>query len=136
VARHTLEQQRALYALQTIQGHVSDVDKDKRRYATLVRSLPSMVLQNGLGQALAYLLADARGDDRTPARRLYAELKQWLVGDVSDDRPEPAYDRGSELMEALMAGSRTDYQQAQLTSLALLGWMRKFADAYLPKGDS
>jgi CRISPR-associated protein Cmr5 len=135
MARQTLEQQRALYALQTIQSHTTDADTDKSRYATLVRSLPSMVLQNGLGQALAYLLADAGGARGKPAGRLYAELEQWLAGDVAAGRPEPVYKRNSDLIEVLMAGSRSQYQRAQVTSLALLAWMRKFADAYLPKGD-
>ncbi|MBI4497300.1 MAG: type III-B CRISPR module-associated protein Cmr5 [Chloroflexi bacterium] len=134
MARQTLEQQRALYALQTVQRHAQD--KYASQYGTLVRSLPSMVLQNGLGQALAYLLAatGGKGVQAQAARALYEELQDWL-GPVShqSERPDQVYREGTDLMAALMAGSRAEYQQAQQTALALLGWMRKFADAYLPE---
>lgn len=34
-----------------------------------------------------------------------------------------------------MGHSRSDYQRAQRHALALLAWVRKLADAYLPKGE-
>ncbi len=134
MASQTLEQRRALYALQVIGQHKTG--NYKKRYATLVHTLPSMVLQNGLGQALAYLLADAggKGGQGVAAGRLYGELQEWLYGNRSEERPERVYVEGAGLMTALMAGSRTEYQWAPLTARALLGWMRKFADAYLEEG--
>ncbi len=132
----TLEQRVAKYALDVIEKHrhagASDV---ARRYATLVRSVPSMVMQNGLGQTLAYLLADAEGKPDKPSKQLYQELQEWLLGNPSEERPQRVYRTGDDLITALMDGSRYDYQRAQEAVLALLGWMRKFADAYLPKGE-
>ena len=131
----TLEQKRALYALDVIQRHSTrGDDKYKRRYGTLVRSLPSMILQNGLGQALAYLLADAgKSEEEKPALALYRELQEWLRGPKDGEtRPERVYPDG-DLIQALMQGSRFDYRRAQEASLALFAWTRKFADAYLPK---
>jgi len=132
----SLEQTRVLYALETIQAHVADRADDMQRYATLVRSLPTTVLHNGLPSTLASLLADSGPEsDRTPAGRLFHELQEWLLGPVTAQRPERVYQDGSDLMQAVAAGSRPDFQRAQESALLLLGWMRKFADAYLPKGD-
>lgn len=128
----TLEQDRAVYALEVVRRHLDR--GDPARYATLVRGLPAMVLQNGFGQALAYLLADAEGDAKKPSRSFYDELQDWLVGDSVAGRRERVYPSG-DLITALMAGSRAQYQRAQRSAVDLLSWMRKFADAYLPKGD-
>lgn len=130
----TLEQRRALYALQVIERHkANDGAEYKKRYSTLVHGLPSMVLQNGLGQALAYLVSDAEDKSarEKASRALYDELQEWLCGTRSRERPERVYVHGSDLITALMAGSRTDYQWAQVSALTLLGWMRRFAQAYL-----
>jgi CRISPR-associated protein Cmr5 len=129
----TLEQQRACYALECIRGH--EKDRAAKEYGSLVRGLPSMVLQNGLGQALAFLLARAGGDtEKPPAGQIYAELQGWLAGAADDKRPDRIYSHGG-LIDGLMGGSRQDYRRAQLNALALLAWMRKFADAWLPKGE-
>lgn len=128
---HTLDQRRATYALATVQKHRNAAAA--ARYATLARGIATMVLQNGLGQALAYLLADAEGKP-SPALELYNELQAWLCGPVDAEHPERVYSR-ADLIAELMAGSRADYQRAQRHALNLLAWMRKFVDAYLPKGE-
>jgi CRISPR-associated protein Cmr5 len=131
----TLEQHRAKYALGRIQ-HVQGFTKsdDKARYATLVRKLPTMILNNGLGQALAFLLADDEGKDK-PSGGLYKHIEKWLSGPIDPDHPARVY-RGDtpSLIDQLINGDRAQYLRAQQEALALLVWMKKFADAYLPKG--
>lgn len=132
----TLEQKRARYALAAIRAYTVDgvPEEDARKYATLVRSLPAMVLSNGLGQALAYLLADAERDRGKPSYKLYDQLQSWLVGGRDDAYRERVFGTG-QLIDVLMEGSRGEYQRAEAGALRLLAWMRKFADAYLPKGE-
>lgn len=131
----TLDQVRARYALEQVRRRApkdgQKPNEGTRKYATHIRSVPSMVLQSGLGQAMAFLLADAEGDLKKPAGWLYEEIQGWLCGPRSPERPERVYVSSQDLMQALVAGSRSDYQRAQEASLALLAWMRKFADAYL-----
>ena len=135
MSSQTLEQARARYALERVRMRApkdgQKPDESTKKYATHVRSVPAMVLQSGLGQAMAFLLADAEGDLKKPAGWLYEEIQGWLCGPQSSERPERVYASGQDLMQALVAGSRSDYQRAQEASLALLAWMRKFADAYL-----
>ncbi len=134
-ADRTLEQRRAAFALEIVQRHTSPRSNEgaARRYATLAHSLPTMILQNGLGQALAYLLADAEGRP-SPARDFYDALQDWLCGAPTEGRPERVYGQG-DLLQAFMTGSRADYQRAQRHALALLAWVRKLADAYPPKSE-
>jgi CRISPR-associated protein Cmr5 len=132
----TLEQYRAKYALDSIQevlGFPQNVDKAK--YGATIRKLPAMILNNGLGQALAYLLADDEGKHSKPSWLLYQDFQEWLSGPPAPTHPSRTYTDGTpNLIEQLMSGDREKYLRAQQEALALLVWMKKFTDAYLPKG--
>lgn len=124
-----LTQQRAQFALACVQAaqgseHAAD-------YARLVRKLPAMILQNGLGQALAFHLADAQGDNHSAAGRAVLDLSRWLIAQ------KKIYTASSltlhTMIDALVAGSRDQYMRAQREAMALLDWMKKFADAFIPE---
>jgi CRISPR-associated protein Cmr5 len=120
---NTLEQERAKYALEAINKFEKG---DKEKYRTLIKKLPAMILNNGLGQALAFLLADDEGKNK-PSGRLYECLQEWI-------NQQGIYTTGN-FIDSLMNGDRTKYMHAQHESLKLLTWMTKFADAYLPKAE-
>lgn len=120
----TIEQDRAKYALEQVTGFTGD----KAKYATLVKKLPAMILNNGLGQAMAYLLADDKGEKKAPSWTLYAQLQIWLFSNS-------IVCSGSDLITCLMDGDRKQYMHAQHETLKLLTWMKKFAEAYLPKAE-
>ena len=127
----TREQDRARYALACVNRRKDS--PQAKDYAIQVRSLGTMVLQDGLGQALAYLLS--KSQESLAHRALYDDLQDWLTGPAKDGQGERVYHATTDLIDALMTGSRREYQLAQRSSLLLLTWMKKFADAYLPKGE-
>lgn len=122
----TLEQQRAAFALEFINAQLAVEQKDKDKLNTHIHKLPSLILQCGLGQALAFLLADA-GGKQVPSKILYDALQEWLC---AEQRPMRVY-RRTQLIEALVEGSRNEYFRAQEESLMLLNWLKKFAAAKL-----
>ncbi|MBC7288074.1 MAG: type III-B CRISPR module-associated protein Cmr5 [Armatimonadetes bacterium] len=100
-ALQTIEQKRATYALQKVR-----VQKNTPEYGQLVKGLTAMILTNGLGQALAFLLAKAGKEEsgaaaategrqetsqrpterdatdsreRKPEKQLYEDIGDWLV---------------------------------------------------------
>jgi CRISPR-associated protein Cmr5 len=115
-----LSQERAAYALGRVQEAGADHD-----YARLCRDLPAMLLQNGLGQSLAFLLS--KGDEKA-ARGLYEDISGWLIG-------ERRIYSGNKLIEAVMEGDRREYMAAQEEALELSGWLKRFADATIGKED-
>jgi len=119
----TLEQNRAAYALSAINGFRGD---EEEKYSTLIKRLPAMVINNGLGQALAYLLADDENKQEKPSWHLYKCLETWII------KEQKIYSDG-DLIKLLMRGDRNKYMHAQAETLNLLTWMTKFADAYLSK---
>ncbi len=126
----TVEQRRAAFALAFIGRHVNSSEEDKTKLSTHIHKTPSLILQCGLGQALAFLLADAGTDANKPSKWLYNELQTWIGGQRNEQYPMRIYPEGN-LMDALLNGSRNDYFRAQEESLLLLDWLKKFAAAKL-----
>ncbi len=124
----TLEQKRAQYAHKFITIDCKNNSIDTVKLLTLIRKTPTMVIQNGLGQTLAFLLADAKGDKAEPSYIFYAFMQKWLC---EKEHPCQVYKGDDELMQQLIHGNRSDYIRAQQEILALFNWLKKFADAWL-----
>ncbi|HFC54173.1 MAG TPA: type III-B CRISPR module-associated protein Cmr5 [Gammaproteobacteria bacterium] len=119
-----LDRDRARVALQEITA-MQDGELDK--YVSYVKGLPATIMQNGLGQALATLLAASKGEKRDDHYRLYTQLEEWLC---RVNRHSPYHGKNN-LMRAITSGTEEDYILAQGEALAYLHWLKKFATAYL-----
>ena len=123
----TREQQRAMHALAKIKEVAErELAKDYKGYAGYAESLPATIIANGLGQACATLLAQAKGKSDAH-RELYDHLEDWLCGSNA-----AVYDR-KPLIEAIIKGNQDQYVRAQFEALAYLTWLKKFAQAQLSK---
>ena len=124
--RQTIEQQRAKFAL----GRVQDVKSNQRRiagrYRQEVMGLPTMILTNGLGQTLAFLKAKGSGSQNEHAAA-YRHLNDWVRAQLS---------LGGDLLEEVTRMDVSRYRLAQAEALAVLGWLKRFAEAELPKDGS
>lgn len=126
----TLEQQRAAHALAQINGVRSEskasIASDYKSYA---ESISATIVMNGLGQAAATLLAQAKGEDgrHDAHRRLFDHLEDWLC----DSRSRTGLRKP--LMESLINGDQSAYCHAQAEALAYLVWLKKFAQAFITK---
>ena len=104
-------------------------------YVSYVEGLPATILQNGLGQALATLLAGAklaepankRSDDERARETLYRQTQAWLCRSGGD----APYPDQIDLMHAITQGDEDAYLRAQAEALAYLRWLKKFAVAFL-----
>lgn len=124
----TINQRRAAFALACVRGYQGDTDK----MSTHIHKTPIRILQNGLGQALAFLLSDAASDGGAPARNLYDKLQEWLCGNRDDSYPCRIYTGDpADLIKRLVEGDRAAYLHAQEEALLLFNWLKKFSDAYL-----
>ncbi len=139
----TLEQYRAQYGLHFIQtlrkngpadGEKPEInDKFREKINTLIQKAPVQIMQNGLGQLLAFLLADNEGKEgqyREPAGFFYDHLAKWLCGPADESHPSRIYDE-SDLIEQLCTSDRRQYVRAQREALLLLSWTKKFSAAWL-----
>jgi CRISPR-associated protein Cmr5 len=125
----TLEQKRASFAWDRVVA-IREGNKDAAKIAMHIQRLPAMVLANGLGETLAFLLQKS-GNKSGPEYDVYDILAEWIV----DERKLYEGPR-NQLLERLIAGDRFLYQQAQEEVWALLVWLKKFAAAYLEEPPS
>lgn len=123
--RQSLEQQRAAQAASDVRE--AKGRSDSKDYRSLVEGLPAMILANSLGQTCAYLLSRAEGNQQKIELLLYCHLERWV------QRRVPQLQGG--LLTALMNSDVATYRRAQTEALAYLQWLKRFAQAELPRGE-
>jgi CRISPR-associated protein Cmr5 len=83
-----------------------------------------MILQNGFGQALAFLRAKGKQNWQDPYNILYKQINEWLL---EVNKGEQNFD----VLEKIRNGNNDTYRLYTKESLAILIWFRKFAEAEL-----
>jgi len=113
--RQTVEQERAAYALACIRQVKGT--RAAGEYRREVMGLPAMVLVNGLGQTLAFLKAKKKLVASEPLSQ-GVRVRLGFQGDLLDE---------------VTRMDVATYRLAQLEALAVLGWLKRFAEAELPE---
>lgn len=121
----TLMQLRAGNALKRVKELENETGKARRNndYAQTVSGFPAMIIANGLGQALATLLASGKEHEK----KLYEHLQAWLC-EGFDKAP---YHEDTNLITSILEHDRASYIRAQVEALEWLSWLKKFSVAYL-----
>lgn len=144
--RLTRDQQRAQHALRSVKRTQALVEERRQKsgssekeqkntknfgaeYKSYAECLPASIVMNGLGQACAMLLAQAKGEaaEKDAHRLLYDQLQDWLCGASN----AAIYPDHQDLVEAIVSHGQRHYIRAQVEALAYLNWLKKFAQAYL-----
>jgi CRISPR-associated protein Cmr5 len=126
----TLSQQRAKHALDNIRKAEQSYQGDEREnFVSYAAAMPASILINGLGQAVATLRAQAKGNPEEPHMALFNAIQGWLCR----DNASAPYRDAADLLDAIVKGDRQNYLHAQAEALAYLEWYKKFAVAFLKK---
>ncbi len=129
----TIAQERAEYALEK----VLELDGSLRRdFKTFSAGIPSMILQNGFGQVLAFLLSKGTDKDLKQKKNdknieMLKIIREWLVD-------KAGYAKGSDLkefIENINQMSQQEYLSAQEETLKLLEWVKRYANSFLGEND-
>lgn len=116
----TAAQKRSEFAIDQLAKGVGDQDK----FTKLVKGLPAMILQNGFGQTISFILA--KGKDKTYYKKSYEIIAEWLKENKLVKSTKPG-----EFMIELSKMDQRNYLAAQQESLMLLEWVKRFAAAGL-----
>ena len=112
----TLEQERAQYAWSQVQTHA--VRAFGKEYASLAKSAPALIMNNGLMQTLAFY--NFKGKDH------HKELNRHILGWLC--RRNLVNDTGFEAaMNSLHRATPGAFRRATQEALELLKWVRQFA---------
>ncbi len=118
--RQTTEQRRAKSAW----IDVEDVT-DKDKYGTLARKLPSMIQVNGLGTALAFLLAKGKNKSKDGHMEIYTHISKWILQELGLDGK---YTSGS-LMDMVRNEDMPTYRRATTEAIEYGIWLKRYVEA-------
>jgi len=124
----TLEQQRAQRAWECVQEVTSKPQEFKKKYGSLARKVPMLVLTNGLGQTLAFLKAKGKNDSADEHTVLFHHLSRWVLDQVA---PGTSSSNG-DLLQWVLSNDSAAYRRAMTEAMAFLNWLKRFAEAELP----
>ncbi len=124
----TLEQERAQKAWACVQEVTSQSQDFKKKYGSLARKVPMLVLTNGLGQTLAFLKAKGKNDPADEHTKLLHHLSKWVLSQVAPDTTAS----NGDLLQWVLDNDSAAYRWATTEALAFLTWLKRFAEAELP----
>lgn len=121
----TIEQDRAKFAYNCVTNIINcEDDQLKKKYKSLVRKFSSMILQNGLGQALAFLKAKGK-EGNNEHTLLYTHINLWLRNYFASN--EANFD----ILNKILNEDCNKYRLYTRETLSFLVWLKKFAEAEL-----
>lgn len=116
----TKEQQRSAFALEKVKTVFRmPVSKD---VANFIVGTPTLVLENGLGQTLAFLLSKQKQEHTN----ICNILRDWLGQEIQALQATDNFTFLQELAEL----DQHQYLRAQQEALALLQWLKRYARAF------
>ncbi|MEI7811091.1 MAG: type III-B CRISPR module-associated protein Cmr5 [Ignavibacteria bacterium] len=120
---HELE--RAKRALQCINKIKEDKPAWEKKFSSYVKSAPTMVLTNGLGQSLAFWKAKATGES------VDAKAYRNLIDNLNQNIKLTFFTNNDLLVSVINNFDSWQYRRATSEVLEFLKWLKKFATSEL-----
>ena len=147
-----LEQGRAEFAYRCAKEGVKIKSKnmidgeyyEDRKYGSYVKKIHTMILSNGLGQTLAFIVSKRKKDKKEKERILkagsvenpknaydliYKQLTEYLKSNTTARIQMPA-DK-TELLEWVISCATQEYRWITQEVLAFLNWLKRFAEGMI-----
>ncbi|WP_006786748.1 type III-B CRISPR module-associated protein Cmr5 [Thiorhodospira sibirica] len=129
-----IEQQRAEFALRAIENALAMPENSHYQHKELksyARRLPAMIQSNGFGQAMAFYYS--KREKFHAYGMIYQMVEDWLCrsGQVYAGTNE-----APRLLKAITQHDQMMYRRAQAETLALMIWVKKFAEALISADDA
>ena len=123
------EQKRSDFALKQLKDTFSN-DGDltiKKDIANFIVGAPTMILQNGFGQTMAFLLSKCKGKTEKKDKHFFTftTIAMW-----SERINEKVPSERSGFFEAVSKLEQTDYLKLQEEALKMLQWLKRYARAF------
>ncbi len=122
----TIIQERAIakFAFEKIKS-VQNKNNIASDYKSYIRSLPSMILNNGLGNAIVFEFSKAKNDENSAHGTLLKDICEFAQKFLNFNGNETAF------IERIMELTNEEYQYWTGQILKFLKWGRKFAEGMI-----
>lgn len=117
-----IQQERAKFAIEQLEKISSNqvIDKDT---ATFIVGMPNMILSNGIGQTLAFLLAKTDKE-----KKVYRILKNWICKKYANLGFADKSDM--DFIKTFCTLKQDKYLEIQRECLRLCEWLKRYARAF------
>ena len=117
-----IQQERAKFAIEQLEKISSNqvIDKD---IATFIVGMPNMILSNGIGQTMAFLLAKTDKE-----KKVYRILKNWICKKYANLGFTDKSDM--DFIKTFCTLKQDKYLEIQRESLRLCEWLKRYARAF------
>lgn len=95
----------------------------KQKFRSRAQGLPAMLQSSGLAATAAFLKSKSEPD----CQLVYGSLASWL-------RSQFNYREDCDLVTWIASASPTDYRRATAEARAFASWLRRAAEAEIPRG--
>lgn len=119
------EQKRSKYALERLEK-LDKIDKD---LANFIVGTPTMILQNGFGQTMAFLLSKGNGKDKNEKHNFVFHTIVGWSNRAFDGSLEIKTDKNG-FLNSISELDQSDYITLQEETLKLLQWLKRYARAF------
>lgn len=125
----TKQQERAHFALENLPWKDAKREKVDKDTATFIVGSPTMILTNGLGQAMAFMLSKKGSDKNAKEGKVFDILKKWLCTEMQSQLGN-ADANDLDFLRRFNTIDQQHYIQAQNEALRFLEWMKRYARAF------
>lgn len=136
----SIAQERAKFAYEKVEKALKAMGKGSaREFSSFVAGIPTMVMQNGLGHTLCFLLAKAADQKENTYKKSGGDAKYWCAFDAiagwlskrglltySDDKPV-------EIINKLSSLDALAYMARQEEALRFLEWLKVVSKMFVEK---
>ena len=123
------EQKRSDFALKQLKDTFSNGEDFviTEKLANFIVGAPTMILQNGFGQTMAFLLSKCKGktDKKDKHFFTFETIARW-----SERVNEKVPSEKSAFFEAVSSLEQADYLKLQEEALKMLQWLKRYARAF------
>lgn len=131
-----LTQKRAKFALDKVNDIITPNSKysnvNNKNFKSFAAGAPTLILQNGLAQALAFWAAKVKSNDTvTNEKYILHVITSWF-----SDAENPLHFSKDNLdnftfIKNILGKDQSEYLAIQRETLALLEWVKRYANAFL-----
>lgn len=117
----TINQKRSEFALREVEN-VKKNNSDLKKYKSLVRKLPSLIITNGLLPTIAFL------NSKSEYKQVYDSVEKWLT-------KERKIFAGNNLLQELSVAEVSKLRLATMEVLALADWLKRAVEIMIEDKD-
>lgn len=127
----SIAQLRAQYALGKVDEIKSKYNNDlnNKNYKSFVAGCPTMILQNGLGQALAFWAAKSKNNPVKKEGQIIEVIRKWFKDQNNQLKIEN--EDPKDFIEKLMQKNQNEFVLIQKETLLMLEWYKRYVNAFL-----